>query len=350
VNEAKRRIRVGALILVAAIGLAAGLVAIKGSAALIGSTVELTAAFEDVGGLLPGASVRLAGMQVGQVSEVYLPDDATEVVVEMTIDDSYLLRIRRDSVATIATRGLLGDPLIEISLGSPEAPPVADGDRLKSQGPRGLKEMVGALEKGTENVEEISLLLKERLEMMLTEELAKDIGRIARSTADILDGVKEGPGLAHELIYDEALAGEATRTLAAARRALVRLDGAVGAAERIVAEVETGDGLLHAAIYDERAGDALAELAGAMEELHRLMGDAREGAGGRGIGQDLAASAATLRRLMEEIDRGKGTVGALIKDPTVYRDLKQLLGEVRRNVILRSLVRMTIAQDDLERD
>ena len=52
---------------------------------------------------------------------------------------------------------------------------------------------------------------------------------------------------------------------------------------------------------------------------------------------------------MDDVDRGKGTVGALIKDPTVYQDLKQLLGEVRRNVILRSVVRMTIAKDGLER-
>jgi phospholipid/cholesterol/gamma-HCH transport system substrate-binding protein len=338
------------LIAVSTIGLAAGLVAIKGGASLIGSTVELEAAFEDVGGLLPGASVRLAGMQVGQVSDVYLPTGKNEVVVEMSIDDEYLPRIRRDSVATIATRGLLGDPLIEIGLGSPSAPAVKDGDRLRSEGQRGLKEMVGALEFGAKNVEEISALLKERLEMMLTEDLAQDIGRIANSTADILEGVQEGPGLMHDLIYDEKLAGEANKTLVAAQRALLRLDGAVAKTERIIDEVETGRGILHAAVYDERAGNALAELAGAMEELHGLLGDVREGAGGEGIGKDLAAAAETLRKLMEEIDRGKGTVGGLIKDPTVYRDLKQLLGEVRRNVILKSVVRMTIANDGLERE
>jgi phospholipid/cholesterol/gamma-HCH transport system substrate-binding protein len=39
---------------------------------------------------------------------------------------------------------------------------------------------------------------------------------------------------------------------------------------------------------------------------------------------------------------GEGTVGGLISDPTVYEDLRQVLGNVRRNRVLRSLVRFSL--------
>jgi phospholipid/cholesterol/gamma-HCH transport system substrate-binding protein len=49
----------------------------------------------------------------------------------------------------------------------------------------------------------------------------------------------------------------------------------------------------------------------------------------------------------DEVSQGKGTVGALLKDPTVYQDLKLLVGNVRRSRMLRALVRYTIAHDGL---
>jgi hypothetical protein len=44
--------------------------------------------------------------------------------------------------------------------------------------------------------------------------------------------------------------------------------------------------------------------------------------------------------------QGKGTLGALLVDPSVYEDLKMLLGNVQRNQALRALVRYSIQKDD----
>jgi phospholipid/cholesterol/gamma-HCH transport system substrate-binding protein len=65
--------------------------------------------------------------------------------------------------------------------------------------------------------------------------------------------------------------------------------------------------------------------------------------------QNLAEASRLVKKLAEEVDDGKGTVGGLLKDPTVYRDLKNVLGEVRRNVLLKALIRMTIDEDQIER-
>lgn len=53
-----------------------------------------------------------------------------------------------------------------------------------------------------------------------------------------------------------------------------------------------------------------------------------------------------LNQILEKINRGTGTVGALINDPGLYDDLKLLVGEVNRNRIMRNLVRQTIKDSE----
>jgi phospholipid/cholesterol/gamma-HCH transport system substrate-binding protein len=61
---------------------------------------------------------------------------------------------------------------------------------------------------------------------------------------------------------------------------------------------------------------------------------------------DLAAITGDLRVLVHDVKQGKGTLGALMVDPSVYEDLKVLLGNVQRNEVLRALVRYSIARDE----
>ena len=56
------------------------------------------------------------------------------------------------------------------------------------------------------------------------------------------------------------------------------------------------------------------------------------------------------RRVAEEVQQGKGTVGGLLRDPTVYQDLKLIVGNVKRNTVLKALVRAAIRSEGLKRD
>jgi phospholipid/cholesterol/gamma-HCH transport system substrate-binding protein len=44
--------------------------------------------------------------------------------------------------------------------------------------------------------------------------------------------------------------------------------------------------------------------------------------------------------------QGKGTLGALLVDPTVYEDIKGVVGNMERNEVLRALVRYSIKADE----
>ena len=54
---------------------------------------------------------------------------------------------------------------------------------------------------------------------------------------------------------------------------------------------------------------------------------------------------ADLRDIVRDMKQGKGTIGALLVDPSIYEDMKRVLGNVERNSVLRALVRYSIKQD-----
>ena len=58
---------------------------------------------------------------------------------------------------------------------------------------------------------------------------------------------------------------------------------------------------------------------------------------------------AVLNRIVQDVDKGRGTLGGLLRDPTVYEDLKTVLGNVKRNTLFKALVRFTMENEQLRR-
>jgi phospholipid/cholesterol/gamma-HCH transport system substrate-binding protein len=79
--------------------------------------LQLYATFEEVGGLRPRAPVAIAGVKVGQVSEIRLDDDLRARVM---LDLDPALQLPIDSSARIVTSGLLGDQFITLEAGAEE--------------------------------------------------------------------------------------------------------------------------------------------------------------------------------------------------------------------------------------
>jgi len=79
--------------------------------------LELYATFEEVGGLRPRAPIAIAGVKVGQVSDIRLDDDL-RARVKLDLDPS--LRLPSDTSARIVTSGLLGDQFVALEPGAEE--------------------------------------------------------------------------------------------------------------------------------------------------------------------------------------------------------------------------------------
>lgn len=110
---------------------------------------ELKSCFNDAGGLQPGASVRIAGVDVGTVRNVRAnpQNQNCPAEVEMALATTYEIRVPRDSIAGINTAGLLGAVYVNIDTSQasgttvenygylrskPTKPPLSFGEQLKA--------------------------------------------------------------------------------------------------------------------------------------------------------------------------------------------------------------------------
>src|SRR5438034_32105 len=83
--------------------------ALGARARLFESRYTVHADFTEVGGLNEGATVRLAGVQIGRVKRVNLPPEpGGKVRVDLSIATRFSNRVRKNSVARVETQGLLG--------------------------------------------------------------------------------------------------------------------------------------------------------------------------------------------------------------------------------------------------
>ncbi len=102
-----------------------GYLAIKlGKLELVGGDYyELKADFSSTSGLKKGASVEIAGVEVGRVKEITLKEDQAQVV--LAIQDG--IPIYNDAIASIKTRGIIGEKFMGLS-------PGGSGDVLSNGG------------------------------------------------------------------------------------------------------------------------------------------------------------------------------------------------------------------------
>jgi len=138
-----RTFRLGLFIVSTLTILAIGVFLIGDQQFLFSSTYELKASFKNVVGLNQGAEVRIGGIHKGTVKEIRLPEQpGGEMTVSMDLESSTQRVVRKDSVASIQTEGLLGNKYVEISFGSPDALTVEDGFSIQGAPPLDVSDLM----------------------------------------------------------------------------------------------------------------------------------------------------------------------------------------------------------------
>ena len=94
-----------------------------------GSGYRVTAQFENIGGLKPGASVTLAGVKIGRVKKIVIDPSNFEAEVSMEISSVYT-NIPEDSSAKILTAGLLGEQYLGLEIGGADQN-LKEGSKIK---------------------------------------------------------------------------------------------------------------------------------------------------------------------------------------------------------------------------
>ena len=81
-----------------------------------GGRYEIYAQFDQVGGIKPGASVEIAGVEIGRVKSIGL--DNYQALLELSINTG--IKVQEDAIASVKTKGLIGEKYIQITPGASE--------------------------------------------------------------------------------------------------------------------------------------------------------------------------------------------------------------------------------------
>src|SRR5882757_514607 len=99
--------------------------------------IRLRSFFDNASGLRVGAPVRLNGVDIGNVVGMRIVPDKdkqlTPVEVIMKVSTKYSFNLRRDSVTSLDTAGVLGETYLDIDSSQAVGPPAKDGDVLPTQ-------------------------------------------------------------------------------------------------------------------------------------------------------------------------------------------------------------------------
>jgi phospholipid/cholesterol/gamma-HCH transport system substrate-binding protein len=81
-----------------------------------GGGYVVTVDFPSVGGLKEGSTVEIAGVEIGRVERIGLADYQARVVLRVNAD----VKLQEDSIASIKTKGLIGEKYVRVSPGGSE--------------------------------------------------------------------------------------------------------------------------------------------------------------------------------------------------------------------------------------
>jgi phospholipid/cholesterol/gamma-HCH transport system substrate-binding protein len=331
------QLRVGITVLVASITLAILIFLMSGSSGPFTSKLYLKSYFQSTAGLRVGAPVTVQGVNIGNVKAVEVvkdpPDKLKPVLITMKVNRDYAFQIKKDSIAKLATAGVLGELFVDIISNEAKGAPAENGDVLKSQAAAGMDDMIQA---GQGTLANMDVLLK-RMDRILTtvENGEGSVGKVLKDPAlfnrandilaqmqQIVGQINNGKGSIGKLLYDDELYRKANKTL--------------DDLNTIVADINAGKGSAGKLLKDEtlyrNANETIAKANQLMTDINNGKGTLGKIAHDEEFAKKIDTMVTNFSVLSSKMEKGEGSVGKLFNDPSLYNNSDQMLVETRNLV------------------
>jgi len=319
------------IVAVVAVGLAIMLVvAVGGQGGFTWQRYKLKTRFANVQGLKSGAIVRVAGVEVGKVTDIDFVGAEVEVVVQ--INKEQQSRITDQSRASIGALSLLGEPTIELSPAS-QGTPLKDGDFIQSARTPG--QISDVAENATQTLEQTTALIKEIRsgkgtvgKLFTDDQVYREINQLVASAAAVTNALNQGKGTLGMLVRDPALYKQANE-------ALTNL-------QEMTQRINAGQGSLGQLIQDDRMAKSLTS---ASNNLDQVTGRLSRGEGTAGklltdeqLYDRFNSVAGRIDKLTADLQQGQGAAGQLLQNKQLYEnmngaanELKGLIADIRKD-------------------
>ncbi|HJP60714.1 MAG TPA: MlaD family protein [Gemmatimonadaceae bacterium] len=307
------QLKVGALILVALIILGIAILKLGQSGNLFGKRYHLVSFVGNVSGLRIGGPVTIAGQLAGSIDDIkFLPPDADtarNLKIVLQVNQSLQSQVRTDSRAKIKTQGLLGDKVLDISVGTPRFRPLHEGD---------------------------TLLIAPAVDYEAVVQQASGImGQVADVTRDLkrlTDQINRGQGTLGQLLTNRTLYDQLNATLDRTSALMSRLENprgtigrllddptlyyslnrAVASADSIITGMNRSNGTLAKLLKDDTLYVHLVNVVSRADSLVSLM------AGGNGTMQKLFTDQQLYDQLVKIVGELNNVLTDVRRDPRRY--------------------------------
>lgn len=244
--------------------------------------------FREAPGLEKDAPVRLAGVEIGRVTDVDVArqDDTLVARVRAEVERKYQADLRRGYRYTIAGGTLIGTRYIEIRTTDPEGHPITDaGEQMARQTPEAIPQVWG---EDPITLEEVLFKLN-AISSQVSQTLAENADHVGKAIGVLSRTLEENKGTIQAMLDNAATASAAISQMAVANQG--------------------------------RVGNLLANLSAAAGRFNRLLGESQPDL------QRLVRNMATTTEALERIVTGNETNARQL-----VRDLRQTVGLLQRTL------------------
>lgn len=307
---------------VVALGLASMLIlAVGGQGGFAWERYALKTKFTDIQGLKTGAVVRVAGVDVGKVTDIEFVGAEVEMTLE--VNEDHQERITEQSRASIGALSLLGEPIIIISP-SNQGRHLVDGDYIQSTGSApGIATMAGPVQAG---VEEATKLLQDIRagkgtvgKLMTDEEVYREFNALLGAAEGVVAGINRGQGTLGKLARDDS--------------AYRQLNASLGDLNAMTRRIRAGEGSLGRLLNDDALAKSLSASAANFDEITAKINKGEGTAGkllnDKALYDRFNAISERIDKLIAAVEGGQGTAGSLLKDKQLYDNMNNAANELR---------------------
>jgi phospholipid/cholesterol/gamma-HCH transport system substrate-binding protein len=261
-------------------------------------SIEVSAIFHDASGLEKKSGIMIAGINVGEIERIDLSNGN---LAKITLRIKREVHLKTDAALTKRSASLLGDNLLDVYAGSPDAPDMPEGGQIVNVNDHnGMQEIFDSLGRITKDIEGV------------TKQLSGTLSSEQGSIADIIKSLQTTVDRAGATIND---------TLDNVHAISEQMAGLVGNEQDNVRDIV------------ENVKGATAEANAALKIVDQVLG-----ANQNQVAGDVATLKAALnkmdqaleniRQVTDKLNNGQGTLGKLVNDDTLYNKVEDTVSDV----------------------
>ena len=303
------QLKVGSLILLALLIMVVAIFRLGQAANLFTERYELVTFLPNANGLRAGGSVTVAGQLAGIVKDIeFLPvdgDTTRNLRVTLAVDRALQDQIREDSRAKLRTMGLLGDKILDLSVGTPRFSALQPGDTVPAM----------------ESLD---------YEAVITQASGAvgDMVELTRDLRSITGGIVRGEGTMGQLLTNRTLYDQLAGTLTETNQLLQRLQQPQGTLGRM--------------LDDPTLYNRMVSVTGSLDTLLGAI-NSKQGSLGQlltdtSLYARLVSTTRSADSLLTMLTQGNGFAARMLTDQHLYdnlnkaiTDLNAILADVRRD-------------------